>query len=142
MPGAAAGGAGREPRALRGWEAPLAPLQPPPCESWEARGSRGPRCETQTPPSERAQEAQPRCAGPERRPAHPPRPQRRHGRGHREAHPSLAPAADSRPLAPAPSWGGGPGSTSTGSLYILPQNTLNSKGMRVSRLKHLFQKWT
>lgn len=60
---AAAGGAGREPRALRGcaelappvrgrsagWEAPLAPLQPSPCEPWESRGSHGPSRKIQTP---------------------------------------------------------------------------------------------
>lgn len=75
----------------------------------------------------------------EGRAAHPPRPQRRGRHGHRgrEAHPSLFPASDSRPKAPAPSWSWGRGSASTGNAraaggpHILPQNTLNAKGMCV-----------
>lgn len=84
--------------------------------------------------AERAQEAQPRVqrdlrgAG-----GASPRPPPRRGRS------ILPPASESRPSEPAPSWGCGPGSTGTlgaraaGGPHIFRQNTLNSKGMSVSR---------
>lgn len=135
---AAAGGAGR---ALRGRGARTARSSPGGGSG--SQGSRGPR-RTRTPHTAGSAA---RSGGTLRKDAaHPPRASAAGATGTTGRGASFIPASDSRPLSPAPSRGCGRGSAlgarAAGNPHILTQNTLTSKGMSESRLKHLVQKRT